>query len=612
MVTFDELAEAFHQIAATSGRRETTERVAALFRQVAAAESADLTILPYLLQGQLGPPFAAPNLGLDERRLAQAIADAAERPVDEVWRLYQQRGDLGQVAAEVMGPDLTPSPPSLPGKGGPEATVIGSPFPGREGGEGVRSGLPQTPTLASVFANLRQIADLSGPGSNERRVTEFARLLRDVGNRGAWALVRIAAGTLRLGVGDVTIEDALSLAYAGDYSLRPLIERAYSLSADLGLVARTLFSEGPPGLGRLRPTPGRPVLAALAERLPSSEEILRRLGPVLVEPKYDGIRIQAQKRGDDVWLFTRRLENATAAFPEIERGLRQQVRAAEAILDGEAVSYDPVTGRILPLQETARRRRKESKAELEATRPIRYYVFDLLELNGADCTTWPQTRRSEALRQIIQPAEVGPIFVAPQQYVDQPNELDRILADMLNQGLEGALAKAPDAIYHAGRRDFSWIKLKREYAPHLADTFDVVIVGYDYGKGRRAKLGIGSLLGAVYDRESDAYRTVTRVATGLSDEQWRELLQHLSAICRPDKSPQVDSLIVPDVWVEPRYVVEVLAGGISRSPLHTCGKVNGHPGYALRFPRVVRLRLDRRPEDATTQAEVIEMAGDRT
>lgn len=178
---------------------------------------------------------------------------------------------------------------------------------------------------------------------------------------------------------------------------------------------------------------------------------------------------------------------------------------------------------------------------------------------------------------------------------------------MVGQGLDGILVKRPDAAYRAGARGFHWVKLKRGYQKELADTFDLVVVGYYYGRGKRARLGVGSLLCAVYDKERDRFRTVTRVGSGLTDEEWAQLRERLEATKTPERPQRVDSAMAPDVWTEPQYVMQVIAGEVTRSPRHTCGKAGREPGYALRFPRVSAFRFDRRPEDATTEAEVVRL-----
>lgn len=189
-------------------------------------------------------------------------------------------------------------------------------------------------------------------------------------------------------------------------------------------------------------------------------------------------------------------------------------------------------------------------------------------------------------------------------------EIERYFDESIEKGLEGIVAKRLDAVYQAGARNFHWIKLKRSYKGALADTIDVVIVGYLRGRGLRAQFGIGALLGAVYDESSDTFKTVAKIGSGLTEEEWvtaRRLCDQVSMTHRPAR---VDSLIEPDVWVEPHHVFTVLADEITQSPVHTCGKQGAEPGYALRFPRIVGwVRADKRPEDATTVQEIRTLYG---
>lgn len=562
-----ELAEGFAKIEATTKHHLMAALLADLFRR--APEDAHL--LPYLIEGRLGPPYAAPDIGMDERRLAEAIGEATGTSVEEAWRRYKQRGDLGLVAEDL-----------LPPKGQPVS-------------------------VQEAFRQLVRVAETAGMGAYGEKVRLFANLLGRLGSLEARYLVRIVQGRLRLGVGDATIMDSLSIARVGDTSLRPRIERAYGFCSDLGLVAETLLSQGPEAVDRIHPTPGRPVLSALAERLPSPQAIIQKLGRVIAEPKYDGLRLQAHRDADRVWLFTRGLENVTRAFPDICQAVLRQLLARQAILDGEAVGYDPKTGKFLPFQQTVRRRREHRVEVMEALYPLRYYVFDLLFLDGQDFVPLPLRDRVRRLREVIRGQPEGPLFVAPQIETDDPAELRRFFEEMVRQGLEGTLVKRPDSPYHAGARRHDWVKLKPGYEAGRADTYDLVILGYYRGRGRRAKFGIGSILAAVYDPENDRFRTVARVGSGLTDEEWVRLREMLDATAVAEMPKRVDSKQVPDVWVEPRYVVEVIAGEITRSPRHTCGKVGKEPGYALRFPRVSRFRFDRRPEDATTEREILEL-----
>ncbi|HEV2457954.1 MAG TPA: ATP-dependent DNA ligase, partial [Ktedonobacterales bacterium] len=471
-----ELAATLDRLAtARAGRSQAAKELGSLFRRTRGPHEA--RILPYLLQGKLGPPFAAPHLGLDERRVAQAITQAANRSEEEVWRTYQHSGDLGDTAAQLLG--TTPAAAE---------TSTAAPL-----------------TVHEVYDRLNALAAHSGRGAAMRKVRAMADLLRTLPSDAIPYVVRMAQGKLRLQIGDAALIDGLSIATVGTTALRPAIAHASSVCSDLGLVAATLHSGGPAALEEIHPATGRPVRSQLAERSPSARAIVETMGRVLAEPKYDGVRLQVHKAGDRIWLFTRRLDDVTAVFPELVAAARRQIRAQEAMLDGETISFDPQTQRLLPFQETARRRRVHGVEQMARGLPARYYAFDLLLLDGEDWMTRPQRARSAQLHAIVQEEGLGrhgrdgrgTIQVTPQLETNDAAALQRYFAQQVRQGLEGIVAKQPDAAYHAGERHDAWVKLKPEYAEGMVDTFDLAIVGYERGRGKRAALGIGSVLGAV-------------------------------------------------------------------------------------------------------------------
>ena len=564
---FLELAKTFENIEATRKRGEISSHLAGAFKR---ADPEEAKIIAYLIQGRLGPPYAAPDLGINERRLAEAIAQVVGKKTEKVWSLYKDVGDFGVVAEKLLA----------------------------EQGQKL--------TVQQVYDMLLEIAQTAGSGSTEKKMGHLVRLLSRLGKIEARYLARIAQGKLRFGVGDVTLLDALSHSL-GKPKLRADIERAYAFSSDLGLVAYVSMTEGEKGLERIRPTPGRPVLPALAQRVTSPAAALTRLGRVLVEPKYDGLRLQLHKDGNRIWLFTRRLEDITGALPSLVDTAKDQIKANKVILDGEVIGYDPKTKRFLSFQETVKRKRKHQVEEMSFLYPVRYYGFDILSLNRQDLIPRPQYERSQKLAQVIKEKQEGPIFVTPQFETDSAEELVQFLHEMLSKRLEGVVVKRPDAPYHVGARLFDWIKIKREHSGQPLDTYDLVVVGYFKGRGKRSRLGVGSLLCAVYDPAHARFRTVTRVGSGLSDEEWKDFHKKLDKASVSRKPPQVDSLIEADVWVEPHFVIEVAAAEITRSPRHTCGKAGKEQGYSLRFPRMVQFRLDRRPDDATTEKEIVDL-----
>ena len=573
-----DLARAFDAIESTSARRELVALLAELFGK---AQDDELQPLIYLCQGRLAPAFVPLEFGMAEKTVADAIAQAYGLDRAPVLERYNALGDLGRVAAELHGAR-------------------------RASGSAESAHVPNTALdIKTIYARLREVAEASGSGALARKTELLAALLRQGDQLSAKHLVRIPLGQLRLGIGDPTMLDALSVAQQGDKRLRPILEAAYNRISDLGLLAHLLRTRGTPAVEAIRIRPGNPVRPALAERLRDAAAILATLGPCVVEPKFDGFRLQVHRAGDEVRIFSRNLEEMSAMFPEVtEAALR--LRAQDAIFEGEVLAHNPATEEFLPFQQTTRRRRKHGVEELAAELPLRLFIFDLLYLNGADLTPLPYTERRKQLQQLLGENERGVLAIAPAELVREPEALERIFEQSIAQGLEGIVAKKPDAPYQAGARNFNWVKLKRVSAGHIQDTVDCVILGYLYGRGKRAAFGAGALLVGVYDPERDEFATVTKIGTGLSDAEWRAVRERCDRITVPERPARVYALITPSAWVEPQVVIEVLADEITRSPMHTCGMRDGESGYALRFPRLVSFRdADKRPEDATTVGEII-------
>lgn len=570
---FARLADYFEQLEATTKRLEMFDILSRLFQE---ADSDEIDKVVYLCQEQLAPAFRGIEIGMAEKLILRAIASATEENETPVAQLYKKLGDPGLVIEQLLV---------------------------KRRGAGARG---KRLDVTTVYDELLAIAQTSGEGSVEKKIRRLADLLSACSPKEARYIARFVMGRLRLGIGDPTILDSLSKAFKGDRSFRPELERAYNLCSDLGLVARTLFQKGERGIRDFHVQVGNPIRMAAAERLPTAEEIVKKIGRCAAEVKLDGFRLQIHKRGETVETFSRNLERTTPMFPEIIEGVRQQIRAREAIFEGEALAINEETGELYPFQVTVQRKRKHGVEEMAREYPLVLYAFDLLYADGTDYTPHPYQKRRQALERLILPGER--IRLAEQIITDDPREIERFFEENIARGLEGIVAKKLDAPYQAGARGFHWIKLKRSYKGELSDTVDVVLVGYFRGRGMRAKFGIGALLGAVYDQPSDTFKTVAKIGSGLSEENWVRMRELLDGVRVPHRPARVDSLIEPDVWVEPRYVVTVLADEITKSPVHTCGKHDDEPGYALRFPRIVGwIREDKNPEDANTVGEIIEM-----
>jgi DNA ligase 1 len=567
-MTFTELAGYLDRLEATRSRNELVRIIAELYARTEADEIAPVT---YLIQGRLAPFFVPVEIGLGERLLMSAMAAAYDISSQAVTAAYREAGDLGLTAQRVARAEA----------------------PGR------------APSVTDVHSRLADIASRSGAGSQTSKLELFAGLLRDLDPASAKHLVRITLGKMRLGIGDPTVLDALSIARAGDRSLRPRLEGAYNRTSDLGLIARTLMESGEDALDDLKVTVGRPLRPQLAERMPNPDAVIRKLGLVAVQPKYDGLRVQIHRRGEEVSIFSRNLENMTEMFPELVAAtLRLNVESV--ILDGEAIAYDPSSEEYVPFHETTTRRRKEGVAELSVSIPLRAFIFDLMYRDGSDLTQLPYEERFAIVSEILGDSET--LLVAPLTKTDSTDVLTQELLDYISRGLEGVVVKRPDSPCQAGARNFNWVKLKRNTSGQLTDTIDVVLIGYYRGKGKRAEFGAGALLAAVYDQGRDEFVSISKLGTGLSDNGWREVRARVGPLETAEKPPRVNSVLAPDVWLVPEVVVEVLADEITPSPRHTAGMAGGQPGYALRFPRIVSFRsADKRPEDATTVTEIREM-----
>ena len=563
---FLKLVEYFEKLEATAKRLEMFDILSELFKE---SNADDIDNIIYLSQGQLLPPFHGLEMGMSEKLLIRAISDAANTPTKKVEDVFKHTGDLGKTARELI----------------------------KNKGENL--------TVRKVYEELTAIARTSGTGSVEKKIGLLSSLLRGVSPEEAKYIARFVIGRLRLGIGDPTVLEALALAQ-GDRTLRPELERAYNFCSDLGLVAKTLLEKGMEGVKKFHVRVGYPIRMALCERLPSSEEIIEKIGKAAVEAKYDGFRVQIHKNKNNIDMFSRNLERTTHMFPEVKEAVKNFITADTAIIEGEALAYNESTGELFPFQITIQRKRKHGIEELAKEYPLRFFAFDILYADGEDYTPKPFSERRERLKKII---KKNPVIEPSELFItDRHEDITKYFEDAIARGLEGVVAKRLDAPYAAGGRNFNWIKLKRSYRGELADTIDVCIVGYFRGKGARAKFGVGAFLGAVYDPKTDSFKTVSKVGTGFSEDEFLQLKKILDEISISHRHPRVDSVMEADVWVEPRYVVTVTADEITRSPSHTAGRDKEGIGYALRFPRAVGfLREDKKPEDANSVKEIVKL-----
>jgi DNA ligase-1 len=569
---FRELTEYFEKLEATSSRLSLIEILSELFRKTPAEE---IEKIVYLIQGRLAPFFAPIEIGMAEKTVAQALALAYGSNKEEVLKLFAKLGDEG-LAAEKLCQDC-----------------------------GLKIQDSRL-TVGEVCEILLQIANTKGNGTVEKRQTLLADLLKQLDPISAKHLVRIPLGNTRLGIGDPTVLDALATAKLGDKLQRKLLEGAYNRTSDLGLIAKTLWESGLPAVQKLELRVGYPVRSELCERLPNPQKVIEKMEVVDAQYKYDGFRVQFHKNGEEVRMFSRNLEEMTHMFPELSEAVRKQIKAKTIILDSEALAYNPESEEFLPFQETTKRRRKHGIEEMAKSLPLKAFVFDILYKDGESLIDKPLTERMKILKEVLPVDDV--LIRTKNQTVRDAKALSLLLEDAISKGLEGLVIKKLESPYEAGARNFNWVKLKRHSSGELNDTIDCVILGYIAGRGKRTAFGAGALLVGVYDSEKDEFVSVSKIGTGLTDAEWKEVHSRADKISLEHKPARVTSNIIPSVWIEPKIVIEVLADEITRSPIHTAGKTEAEPGYALRFPRLVSFRnSDKKAEDATSVKELIEM-----
>ena len=562
------LSEYFKKLEATPSRNAMTETLADLFTH---ARGAEIGKICYLLLGRVVPLYEAVEFGVADKFMIRAIGQAYGVEASAVVALFKQVGDLGEAAQICAQKHATPR---------------------------------EKLSVSSVYNRLLALARESGEGSQEKKITMLAELLSSVDTLSARYLARIPLDKLRLGFSDMTMLDSLSWMQSGDKSLRGALEDAYNRRPDIGFIAETLKEKGPEGLTSIKAHVGAPILAALCQRIPTADEMIKKMGEVAVEPKYDGVRVQIHyeksKAGVKVSTYSRNLENTSAMFPELT-GMGKEVNAQELVLDCEAVGIDRKNGKLIPFQETMTRKRKHGIEAASESVPLKFFVFDILYKDGKDLLSEPLSSRRKILEKTLKPVRL--FLMSPQIVTRNAAELRAYHDAQLKKGLEGAVVKKWDSPYEPGRRGYSWVKFKEEEGKtgKLTDTIDAVIMGYSRGEGKRSGFGIGMFLVGV--AKGDEFVTITKIGTGVSDELWKDLRKKLDAIEvreKPKQYAEVNKLFTPDVWVAPKIVVEIAGDDLTKSPTHGAG-------VAVRFPRLVRIRTDKSPKDATTTAEVQRM-----
>lgn len=577
---FSELSKYFEKIEKNSSRLEITRILAELFKSLSAQEIAKVV---YLLQGKVGPAYEGIDFGMAERTIIKSSMSALNVDRHYFEKEFKKSGDLGTTVESFK--------------------KLYTSFEEKD------------MEVLAVFDFFYRIATATGNGSQDIKVSLLSQLIRQLDSLSGRYLVRLPTGIIRLGFSDMTILDAYSWMLTGDKSLRSVIETAYHVRPDLGFIGKTLKEKGLNGLKEIEPKVFTPIIMMKAERMSSASEIIKQIGKCLVEPKFDGFRLQVHYSGSDppggsdpteptakVKLFSRSLEDVTYMYPDIVEGVRREVKVDELIIEGEAIGYNPKTGEFLPFQETVQRKRKYNIGTKVIEVPLKLFAFELLYLNGKNFIKLPFIERRRALEQVtVKNKDISKqvIAVDHQEEVDKEERLEEIFDRAVAKKLEGVIAKKIDGIYQPGARGWNWIKYKRSYSSKINDTIDCLVMGYDFGKGKRVDFGLGAFLVGIRNEKNEQFMTVAKIGTGLTDEEWRELKIKSEKLRIKEKPSNysVDKMAECDVWVSPKIVVEIKADEITKSPTHTAG-------FALRFPRLERFRDDKKPQDVTTLEEL--------
>jgi len=572
-MNFSIISETFERMEVTSKRLELIDILVNLFK-----------IMPkdvirnsiYLLQGKLRPNFEGIELGIAEKLAIKAISKSTGLPIKKIEYDYRDGGDLGTTTENML---------KLKTQTTFKAESI---------------------TLERVYETLLKISTFEGKGSQDLKIKHISSLLNDATPNEGKFLLKILLGTLRLGIAENTIMDALAIAFTGDKENRKNVENAYNVSSDLGLVSEVIANEGKVGMEKFQISIFSPIRPMLAERVKSANDAIKKMGSTFAaEYKLDGERAQIHKQNDNIMIFSRSLENITEYYPDIVDNISKLIDAKTGIFEAEIVAINENTGDFLPFQELMHRRRKYGIKKAVSEYPITVNFFDVLFIDEQNCLNLQYSERRKILEKILLANDFAKLI--PMIIVKSETNIEDFLENSINSGCEGLMIKDLSSSYVAGSRGNNWLKLKREYRNELGDSLDLVVIGAFFGKGRRTGR-YGTLLLGSYNDSNDTFESICKVGTGFTDENLDQLYQILSSKVTLKKNTRIESNMEADVWFEPELVIEIVASEITLSPIHKTAldSIRDGSGLALRFPKFTgKIRTEKNAEDASTGNEIV-------
>ena len=545
---YQELVDVYSALEATTKRLEKTDIISDYLKKIDANTIGKVALL---LRGGVFPAWSSEEIGIGTKLVERAVAEAVGTTQANVEDTVRDEGDIGLACIKLYSKKS-------------QMTFFSQPL-----------------TINFVFDSLQKLSKISGSRSTNRKISIILELLSQASPTEAKYLTRTITEELRIGVGDGIVRDAIAQAFDID---KKVIERAQMLTNDFSIVARTALLEGANGLAKLNLTPGTPVKPMLAQLSPPVAEIIPEMGTAICETKYDGIRLQVHRNGNEIKIFTRRLENITSALPEIVKLFDENLPHDDYIVEGEVIATRD--GKPLPFQNILHRvRRKYNVEEAMENVPLKLYLFDLLYYKEPMIDE-PLMVRRETLEEIVDTNDDG--MNLSTMIVGTPDNIDEI-EELFNSSIaahhEGIMIKNASEPYIPGIRGKKMLKYKAE-----PETLDMIVVGGTYGIGKRGDF-VGSYLVALRD-ENDEFKTVAYAATGLDDATLEYLTGKMKEIEISTKGREI--------VVEPKIVLEIAFSEIVESPEY-------ETGYSIRFPVVKNIRKDKGPGDVDTVERLLSM-----
>lgn len=552
---YAELADVYEKLETTSAKLGKTAIIADVLKK-APADLLQKTVS--LFYGRVFPQWSIEQVGVADKLMIKAIAKAVGVKHEEVTAVYRKTGDLGFTAEQLIAKKRQ------------------------------RRLAVKMLDVDHVFSTIQKIAHQAGKGSQESKMNLIIGLLAAATPKEARYVVRTVLEQLRMGVAEGIVRDAIAKAFDIDVDV---VEGAWFVRPDYGEIARIAKERGAGGLKKVGLELGMPMMVQLAEKAPDLKTAFGLFKHKVLEYKYDGARICVHKKGDRFWLYTRRLEDVTAAFPDIVEVCRRALAAKECIVEGEALAIDPRTKRPLPFQRLSQRiRRKYGIHETMKEVPVNLHVFDIVYLNGKTLFDKNLEQRFEILKKIVKPVP-DRLEVARRLVTADLKEAEAFYKKALSDGQEGLIVKNMDATYTPGRRVAGgWLKVKP-----VMETLDLAIIGGTWGTGKRAGW-LGSLILGIRDPETGRFLECGMLGTGIKEKKTKPEDVTFADVTKMLK-PYIIGQAGHDVKIKSKIIIEVAYEEIQRSPTYSSG-------YALRFPRFIRLRPDKGPDEADTTERI--------